>query len=403
MNGRRALAVVVGALLALELMSSGQACAGPGASDRIGAALERAFAFLVARQSPDGAWRSTTYGALRDGMTLTPPIVKLLSLVPGSNPGTRSAARSGSRYLMSCLTADGTLAPGSDPLIFPVYTSALASIAIELDGRDAEHTRASAAWLRLLLDHRLSGAAGFDPDDPAFGGWGYSPHPPRHRPGDERRHEANLSATLFGLAALRHAGIPASDPIYREIESFVARCQNFSAGAERRDERFDDGGFFFTPSDPARNKAGVAGIDRFGRERYRSYGSATADGLRALLRCGVSPRDPRVQAARRWLETHFSSSTNPGDFAPERDVIRDATYYYYAWSVAHATMALADANLSAAWGAALSRELMARQREDGSWINRFTDAKEDDPLVATPLAAAALAILAVTQHPAPGL
>jgi hypothetical protein len=33
---------------------------------------------------------------------------------------------------------------------------------------------------------------------------------------------------------------------------------------------------------------------------------------------------------------------------------------------------------------------MIRQRPDGSWANRFTDGKEDDPLIATPLALLAL-------------
>jgi len=37
----------------------------------------------------------------------------------------------------------------------------------------------------------------------------------------------------------------------------------------------------------------------------------------------------------------------------------------------------------------LARELIRRQRDGGSWANRFTDAREDDPLVATPWAAAA--------------
>jgi hypothetical protein len=44
------------------------------------------------------------------------------------------------------------------------------------------------------------------------------------------------------------------------------------------------------------------------------------------------------------------------------------------------------------WPAALADELLARQRADGSWTNRFTDSKEDDPLISTPWAAAGLEI-----------
>jgi len=47
---------------------------------------------------------------------------------------------------------------------------------------------------------------------------------------------------------------------------------------------------------------------------------------------------------------------------------------------------------TADWAPALARELIDRQNADGSWTNRFTDGKEDDPLVATPLALAALRI-----------
>ena len=45
-----------------------------------------------------------------------------------------------------------------------------------------------------------------------------------------------------------------------------------------------------------------------------------------------------------------------------------------------------------AWAEALSQELIRRQRGDGTWTNRFTASKEDDPLVATSFAAGALAI-----------
>ena len=202
---------------------------------------------------------------------------------------------------------------------------------------------------------------------------------------------------MFAIGALRIAGVAAEDPAIRKALTFVERCQNVAAGDEGSDPRFDDGGFFFTTTDPVRNKAGVAGTDRHGRPRYHSYGSATADGLRALLRCGLARDHPRVVAARKWLEANFSPSTNPGTFEPAREADRDATYFYYAWSVAHAFRALGIAEIESdgrrvAWAEVLATELIRRQRDDGTWANRFTASKEDDPLVATPFAAGALGI-----------
>jgi hypothetical protein len=119
----------------------------------------------------------------------------------------------------------------------------------------------------------------------------------------------------------------------------------------------------------------------------------TCDGVRALLACGLPPDHPHVVAARRWLEKHFTVSSNPGDFERDREVIRDATYFYYCWSLAHALTRLQiDEIHGVDWREALANELISRQRDDGSWINGFTDTKEDDPLIATPFAAAALAI-----------
>jgi squalene-hopene/tetraprenyl-beta-curcumene cyclase len=196
---------------------------------------------------------------------------------------------------------------------------------------------------------------------------------------------------------LRIAGVPADDPAIRKALVFLVRCQNFAEEVQDGDPAFDDGGFFFTPTDPVRNKAGGAGTDRLGRVRYHSYGSATADGLRALLRCGLSPADRRVAAARRWLERSFSAAHNPGVFEPARAVERDATYFYYAWSLAHAFRALGGRmqeglGRETAWAELLARELIRRQHADGTWSNRFTASKEDDPLVATPLALAALGL-----------
>jgi hypothetical protein len=113
--------------------------------------------------------------------------------------------------------------------------------------------------------------------------------------------------------------------------------------------------------------------------------------------------DARVVASRRWLEENFSASTNPGTFESVREVDRDATYFYYAWSVAHAFRALGIDQIvqngrRLAWAETLARELLRRQTSDGTWSNRFTASKEDDPLVATSFATGALGNCRLLSH-----
>ena len=74
-------------------------------------------------------------------------------------------------------------------------------------------------------------------------------------------------------------------------------------------------------------------------------------------------------------------------------MLQDATWYYWTWAASHAFLAVRlerfqTSDGPVAWPEALARELLQRQRADGSWVNRFTDAKEDDPLIATSWAAA---------------
>jgi squalene-hopene/tetraprenyl-beta-curcumene cyclase len=350
--------------------------------------IERAVAAatraLIAAQAPDGAWRSETYGAFKDGLALTPTVLKAVVFAPAVE-GSEPARHRGAATLVGVET-------GGRP--FPVYSAAEAAIVltrVEVAGAAS----ARAAWLAALRSFQLTEELGWAPSDAPYGAWGDALTPARSADSG-RVADADISSTLFALGALQIAGAPADDPAVRKALGFVMRCQNF-AEDHQADPPFDDGGFFFTPTDPVRNKAGVAGVDHRGQERYYSYGSATADGLRALLRCGLAPGHPRVLAARRWLEQHFSATHNPGTFAPARASERDATYFYYAWSLAHAFRALGGrmergAGRDTAWAELLSRELIRRQRTDGTWSNHFTASKEDDPLVATPLALGALAL-----------
>ncbi|MHC4482457.1 MAG: prenyltransferase/squalene oxidase repeat-containing protein [Planctomycetota bacterium] len=366
---------------------------------RIDASLTKAAKYIVAKQSPNGIWRSETYGCFRDDPALTAYVLSGLFFLPQGGEQARASFHKGVEYLVKMVDEDGNIRTGPRGLNFPVYTAASASRVVVLEKKTKEHLRAQAAWLSYLRRRQLNESLGWKPSDPEYGGWGFSlriPHKPAAGELKEAFFESNLSATTFGIGALRSAGIPREDPVWKNVLVFVKKCQNFSDDPAKSDPRFDDGGFFFITNDPLQNKAGIAGRDRFGRERYHSYGSMTGDGVRALLQCGLLPNHPRVLAARKWLEKNFTVETHPGTFAEDREVLREATYYYYLWSAAHAFTRLGITEVEtkagkAKWAEAIADELIRRQRPDGSWVNRFTDAKEDDPLVSTPWAAAALA------------
>jgi hypothetical protein len=393
---RHPAATLIVLAMAAGLISCRPRDEGPGA--RVDRALRGALRTLIAAQSPDGAWRSSTYGAMQDGLSLTPTVLKAVTFGPDLD-GSATARRRAAEYLRARVRADGSIDGGPFGLTYPVYTASAAVIALTYLNLP-EGRRARDAWLRELRGRQLSEDLGWEPGDPAYGGWGDSIEPPRQDEADSpwaNPGDADLSSTLFAIGALRIVGVAADDPVIRKALVFIERCQNLAANDRAADPRFDDGGFFFSTTDPVRNKAGVAGTDQHGRMRYHSYGSATADGLRALLRCGLAKDHPRVVAARTWLEAHFSVSSHPGSFEPAREVERGATYFYYAWSVAHAFRALGIAAISAdghklAWAEALASELIRRQRDDGTWVNPFTASKEDDPLVATPFAVGALGI-----------
>jgi len=359
--------------------------------DRVDRAIADATRALIVAQSPDGAWRSKTYGAFKDGLSLTPSVLKAIVYAPDIE-GADLARRRAASYLAARVRPDGSIDDRPFGMLYPVYAESASAIALaKVDvpgGREA-----IAAFVADLRRRQIVEPLGWTPDDPAFGAWGYSVEPSSKR---ERAQtvDADLSSTLFALGALRLVGgATADDPAIRKALRFVERCQNFDQG----DPTCDDGGFFLTPTDPARNKAGPASKpDRLGHVRFHSYGSATADGLRALLRSGLPPDHPRVVAALRWLERNFSASTVPGTFEGLREGDRDATYFYYCWSLAHAFRSLGIRTFESNgrkvdWAAELAAELLRRRRPDGTWSNPYSASKEDDPLVATPFALGALA------------
>lgn len=366
----------------------------PSRIERIGRSLWAATTFLTRQQARDGAWRPDTYGAFKDGPSLTPLVVQALLWNPGSKNLDWICCR-GADYLTTMVQADGSIDSGPRGLSYPVYTAANAVILLSKLNRKQRD-----AWLSYLRARQLTEDLGWQPSDREYGGWGYASGLPRKpKPGEAAPAltESNLSATVFALQALRAAGASAADPAIQKALTFVKRCQNYSDEPKLRDPAFDDGGFFFIYDDSVRNKAGVAGKDRAGRTRFASYGSTTADGLRALLACGLPAADDRVLAARSWIERNFTVVDHPGQYVKERHGDRPALYFYYCCSLAQALHALDVREVQTpegkvAWAEALADELMKRQRADGSWINPTKAVREDEPVLATSLAAIALAV-----------
>jgi hypothetical protein len=353
--------------------------------ERIEPALTAAVRFLLERQARDGAWRSEMYAAFKEGDALTPLVLNALFAVAPA-----AEVRRGAAFLAGMVRPDGGIAEGPHGLNYPAYTAALTVSALSRAG--PEFAGARDAWLTYLLDRQLTEALGWSPEDQAYGGWGYAHRLPRKpAPGVivPLLTESNLSATVLAVEALRDVGRADTSATDRALR-FIRRCQNY---ADDGDPAFDDGGFFFMYDDPLRNKAGVAGTDRTGRQRFTSYGSMTADGLRALRACGLPTSDPRVTAARLWLERNFSVTAHPGRFAPGRRAVRASIYYYYCWSLALALAAAGPAESGAPpWADALAGELLRRQQPDGCWVNHEVDVREDDPVVATSQALSALTV-----------
>jgi hypothetical protein len=355
-------------------------------------AIERALAsardYLVARQTADGAWRSDSYATFRDGDCLTPLVLCALARSSGGDE-LQTAQHRGVKFLAD-LSSRLTPSVGAEarPLNYPIYTAASAVIALESLG---EKTLAQ-PWRSYLLARQLTEQLGWTTDDPEYGGWSYAADPTRKSASGEPAPslgQPNLSATYWALRALR-AGDELSEEVAHKAARFIERRQNFAADASGSEARFDDGGFHFISDDPVRNKAGLIGYDRQGRPRFRSYFSATADGLAGLLLAGHDRESARCRAAWSWLDQREWNPLTGDDFPPDRTA-QQRSAFYYACRSAGDLLKHAGPSDRTRRAKTLARQLIARQAGDGSWSNDAVELREDEPLVATSLACETLA------------
>jgi prenyltransferase beta subunit len=355
--------------------------------------LARGIDWLLSQQAADGGWHSKTYGQLKDGAAITALILDVLSRLPTPQETRQNKAiERGFAFLAPGLSKSKTVASPDGSLDFPTYAAALWLSATNRLWRlhDKQVTD-------YLVGAQVLESRGFENSSPSYGGWDLLGG------GDARgiTTGTNISITRYVLEALtiqhdhnQKGGLSreAADALKKPIgigRAYVQRCQQ------------SDGGFAFT-CEPAslNNKAAYSDTEL---KQARSYGTATCDGILALIACLKTESAPRndfdqaptiddasVTKAIAWLAKRPGLEVVPGfeGLPPEAGWDRGLRFYYYAaLSRVLPLFPLADRD---ARRDALQKHIVSLQKDDGSWVNESDRMRENDPLIATALAVAAL-------------
>jgi squalene-hopene/tetraprenyl-beta-curcumene cyclase len=320
-------------------------------------AREKALDFLRTTQAPDGSWTSptapgvsglVTAAILRAGAPIDDPmVVKALA------------------HLKGFVQEDGGIYYRKSD--HRNYETSICLLAFHAANRDGRHDALIANARDFLKMLQWDDAEGAKPDDTRFGGAGYG-----------KSQRPDLSNTAFLLDALKAAGVGEDDEAMKNALVFVSRCQNLESEFNTTEfaSKVNDGGFYYTPAAGGNSQAG--NDERGG---LRSYGSMTYAGLKSMIHAGLGPDDPRVSAAFKWLQKHYSVEENPG-------LGKQGLYYYYhTFAKALDAMKLETmvdaAGVRHDWRKELRQRILELQSENGSWVNREARWMEGDPNLAT--------------------
>ncbi len=351
-------------VLTSSLASAEERRVGPPAAE-LQQMRQRGIEYLRLHQNEDGSWSEPRV------IGFTALVVSAL-LENGLSPK-EPVVEQGLNFLLKHAQPDGGIYhPETKHRNYETSITLMALVEANRDGKYESHITRAQKFLKGL---QWDESEGLSEKDPAYGGAGYGTH---SRP--------DLSNTQFMLEALMKSGLSVDDPAFQKALLFVSRCQNLDSEHNQTPfaSRVNDGGFYYTPAAGGSSQAGTTPTGGL-----RSYASMTYAGLKSYLYAGVSKDDPRVKAAREWLQAHYSVSENPG--MGEQGLY----YYYHVFGKTLATLgvekfASQDGQLHD-WRKDLADKLRLEQQPDGSWINKSDRWYEGDPALVTAYALLALA------------
>jgi len=327
--------------------------------------VSRAIGYLRTKgQSEDGSYSS----AVGPGVT---SIISAAILRHGRSPDDPLVGRS-LKYIERFVKPDGGIyREGS---LYRNYETCLAVMCFAEANQDGRYEKVIHAADGFLKDIQWDQGENVDRADPGWGGGGYGKH---KRP--------DLSNTSFLIEALKAAGNDQDSEAIQRALTFVSRCQNLESAQNTTPfgAKINDGGFYYT--------AAAGGTSQLGKTEsggLRSYPSMTYAGLKSMIFAGVGPEDPRVKAARGYIQKNYDLANN-GELGSS-----GLYYYYHTFAKALAAMGqdtIADAQgVSHHWQSELLQELARQQQADGSWVNKNPRWLEGDANLVTGYALLAL-------------
>ncbi len=345
------------------------------------AQLAKACEYLWDQQGSDGGWHSEHHGLLKGGEAWTPFVLFSLMSVPDSiYPRPADGFRDALRFIRQRIDVQGAIGR-SDPdvLEYPNYATSYALRILQESNQASD-----AALVRLMSEYlrnqQFNEQRGILPEHPAYGSWGFGETTLR----DGQVGHVDLSHTRRVLQALPQAAInfeirSKSRLFLRMLQKQPHEDRQQLVLREGAPPAFD-GGFYFSTTIEGANKAGSDST----ANGFRSYATATCDGILALLAAGARKNSQPVQTAAKWLELNPLAATPAGipDDTPEQ--WHKVLFYYHLAARSEVYRAL---EWPGNWRSDIYLLLRDRQAKDGSFRNPDGALnKEDDPILATALA-----------------
>ena len=354
----------------------------------------KACDFLWAQQREDGGWHSDIHGLMRSGQSLTPFVLYALMNVPDSiYPMPKKNVEAAFTFIRQNVNGFGVLGQADPDFIdYPNYATSYALMAL-IKYDKAEDANLIKKMINYLVSEQYVEYRGITEDSYAYGSWGIGEETLR----DGFYGQLDLSHTRRVLQALRMAGH--EDTLtYSKARVFLRLLQKdptekrTQPNIEEDDTAavFFDGGFYFSPTALDQNKAGQEPASTTFQAHYRSYATATCDGILALLAAGARVDSASIRAAKLWLAKNPAIEAPQGIPEEQPGEWDKVLKLYHAYVRAEVYNAL---DWSGNWKIAMQTWLASEQQPDGRFMNPYGGPnKENDPVLAT-----AFAIIAVNN------